>query len=273
MLLIVAAAVALSRPVHAQLDNLDKGHRALIERGLHIHGQKLGSALVLKDVLYIPGQHMDGAGNIVSNPVPIGMRGYPSGYNAAVKDPWFRGVHTIANLGSTNSGLSGDVLLAWFQVADESLDRPNDRDEWYFMVINALVDPTGSAADTRQNIQLNFVNGVSKQVQRLNRDTGQIDLIDLENIPKTGGRRRLIINLDGGTADLFKFNTGAPFVRAPLPGHNNHDNKIVPASVKSGSGPNPSLSWAIVLFLIALGLLVTLSPPRRTYVVKRAKDE
>jgi hypothetical protein len=215
---------------------------------------------------------MDGAGNIVINTVPIGMRGYPSGYNAAVKDPWFRGVHTIANLGSRNSGLTGDVLLAWFQVADESLDGAY-RDEWYIMVINALVDPTGSAADTRQNIQLNFVNGVSKQVQRLNRDTGQIDLIDLEIIPKSGGRRRLVVNLDGGMADLFKFNTGAPFVRAPLPGDSNHDNKIDPASAKSGSGPNPSLSWAIVLFLTALGLLVTFSPPRRAYEVKRSKNE
>src|SRR6476659_2251181 len=92
MLLIAAATVALVRPVHAQLD---KDHRALIERGLETHGQKLGAALVLKDVLFIPGQHMDGAGNIVNNPVPIGMGGYPSGYNAAAKDPWFRGVHTI----------------------------------------------------------------------------------------------------------------------------------------------------------------------------------
>src|SRR4051812_22903635 len=100
MLVVAAATMAFSRPVHARLDNLDKDHRALIERGLNIHGQNLGSTLVLKDVLFIPGQHKDGAGNIVSNPVPTGMCGYPSEYNAAVKDPWFRGVHTIANLGS-----------------------------------------------------------------------------------------------------------------------------------------------------------------------------
>jgi hypothetical protein len=29
-----------------------------------------------------------------------------------------------------------NVLLAWFQVANESLDGPNYSDEWYFMVIN-----------------------------------------------------------------------------------------------------------------------------------------
>jgi hypothetical protein len=37
----------------------------------------------------------------------------------------------------------------------------------------------------------------------------------------------------------------------------------------------PSLSgpWAIVGFMVILGLLVTLSPSRRTYEVKRPKDE
>jgi hypothetical protein len=39
------------------------------------------------------------------------------------------------------------------------------------------------------------------------------------------------------------------------------------------SGPSPSLQWGIVLFLMILGLLVTLSPPRRTYEVKKAKDD
>jgi hypothetical protein len=227
---------------------------------------------VLKDVLFIPGQHMDRAGKVVDNAAPSGMRSYPSGFFTAMKDPWVRGVHSIANLGSKNNGLNGDVLLAWFHVADESLDGPNYTDQWYFMVINALADPTGSAADTRQEIQLNFMNGVTKQFQRLNRDTGQIDVIDLEPIPNSGGRRRLIVNLDGGTADLFKFNTGAPFVQSLPSGEHKHDRKINAALAKSGSNPSPSLSWAIVLFLIALGLLVTLLPSRRTYEVKKMKD-
>jgi hypothetical protein len=140
---IVAATLAFSTPVRAQLHNLTKDHRALIERGLEIHGRNLGSALAPKGVLYIPGQHMDGAGNIVNNPAPIGIPSYPSGFYTAVKDPWIRGVHSIANLGSKNNGLTGDVLLAWFQVANESLDGPNYSDQWYFMVTNALVDITG----------------------------------------------------------------------------------------------------------------------------------
>jgi hypothetical protein len=63
---------------------------------------------VLKDVLFIPGQNRDSAGNIVDNFAPIGMRSYPSGFFAAVKDPWIRRVHSIANLGSKNHGLNNE---------------------------------------------------------------------------------------------------------------------------------------------------------------------
>jgi len=38
-------------------------------------------------------------------------------------------------------------------------------------------------------------------------------------------------------------------------------------------GPSPSLSWGIVLFFVILGLLVTLTPSKRTAEIKKAKDE
>ena len=38
-------------------------------------------------------------------------------------------------------------------------------------------------------------------------------------------------------------------------------------------GPSSSLAWGIVLFFTILGLLVTLSPPRRTYEVKKPKED
>jgi len=192
-------------------------------------GENLGPALLRllsKDVLFIPGQHLDGGGNTVNNAVPIDMSSYPSGFNAAIKDPWIRGVQSIANLGSTNNSLKGDFLLSWFQVLDESLDGSAHTGEWYFIVTNGLVDPTGSAADARQTIQINYAANVPTQVQRLNRDTGQIELINLEIIPSTGGRRKLVLTLDGGTADLFKFNTGAPFVGIEIPGDFNRDGTV-----------------------------------------------
>ena len=178
-------------------------------------GRNLGPALVRlvsKDVIYIAGQHKDANGNAVDNGVPIDFLSYPSGFNTVVKDKWIRGVQSVTNLGSKNDGLKGDVMVSWFQVLDESLDGPKYNGEWYFMVTNSLVDPAGSAAETRQTIELNMAKEAPSQVQRLNRDTGKIDVIDLETIPNTDGRRRLSVTLDGGTSDLFKFNTGAPFV-------------------------------------------------------------
>jgi hypothetical protein len=45
------------------------------------------------------------------------------------------------------------------------------------------------------------------------------------------------------------------------------------AQAGSGGGPSPSIQWAIVGFAILLGLFITVSPSRRTYEVKRPKDE
>jgi hypothetical protein len=42
--------------------------------------------------------------------------------------------------------------------------------------------------------------------------------------------------------------------------------------ITPSSGPSGSLSWAIVLFFVILGLAVTLSPTKRTYEVKKPKD-
>jgi hypothetical protein len=43
--------------------------------------------------------------------------------------------------------------------------------------------------------------------------------------------------------------------------------------VVAAIGPSPSFQWGIVLFMAILGLLVTLTPPRRTYEVKKPKEE
>ena len=39
------------------------------------------------------------------------------------------------------------------------------------------------------------------------------------------------------------------------------------------TGKGLSLSWAIVIFAMLLGLAITLSPTRRTTEIKRPKDE
>jgi hypothetical protein len=180
------------------------------------HGRHLGPALVRllsKGVLFVPGQHPGADAKPVSNKPPIDIDAYPGGFNHVPgKDPHVRGVDHVKNLGKTNGGLPGDVLVSWFQVLDESLDGDAHAGEWYFMVTNALVDPTGSAADTRQQIQINFAESVPPALQRLSRETGKVEDVALAEIPGTKGRRMLVLELDGGTADLFKFKTGAPFV-------------------------------------------------------------
>jgi hypothetical protein len=50
-------------------------------------------------------------------------------------------------------------------------------------------------------------------------------------------------------------------------------NMLSSLSLLAQSGPNPSFQWAIVLFFLILGLLVTLSPSRRTSEIKKSKDE
>jgi hypothetical protein len=179
-------------------------------------GKNLGPALVRlvnRSVMLVPGQHTDPSGKPVSSNPPIDMEVYPAAFNrVTAKDPHLRGVERVTNLGKTNGGLPGDVLLSWFQVLDESLDGDAHAGEWYFMVTNGLVDPTGSAADTRQRIQLNFAESVPATLQRLSRTTGKVEDVPLRALPNSKGRRTLELELDGGTADLFKFKTGAPFV-------------------------------------------------------------
>jgi len=48
---------------------------------------------------------------------------------------------------------------------------------------------------------------------------------------------------------------------------------IHPLHVCLLAAPGLSLPWAIVIFSILIGLAITLSPARRTYEVKRPKDE
>jgi hypothetical protein len=47
---------------------------------------------------------------------------------------------------------------------------------------------------------------------------------------------------------------------------------IIPLLAQASAKAN-NISWALILFCVILGLLVTLSASRRTYEIKRSKDE
>jgi hypothetical protein len=166
-------------------------------------------------VLFIRGRHRTGEdGGSTLNAVPVGFvpdaadGGYTD-WESDRNDPHLRG-WDVKNLGSRNGGLPGDVIISWFTVLDESFDGEPHRGEVYVMVTNGLSDVAGSSEQCRQEITLNFADHASTAaVERLGRESGQVEELRL---PLHGKRRQLVLKLDGGTCELFKFKTGAPFV-------------------------------------------------------------
>jgi hypothetical protein len=175
--------------------------------------KNLGPALVRllnTDLRFVAGQKLvNGSPQTNPNPIAIGNWTPGAGGDTYLHD------FTITNIGTKNDGLPGDVMLSWFKVLHPTLEVGYSGEK-YFMVCNAMVDANGSASDCRQRIQLNFDVSQSgiPSVQRLNRDSGLIEEIAL---PLVGGFRQLTIDVDGGTADLFKYKTAAPFVGTPYP--------------------------------------------------------
>jgi hypothetical protein len=186
--------------------------------------RSLGRALVrLAPIGDAPGAYTTGimflrgrnsAGSI--NPLPIGFVAdpqAPNGYSdweVNRNDPYLRGWVVTNVAGTKNGGEIGDVIISWFRPLDERFDGPDHTNQVYMMVVNGFTDPTGSAADCRQEIKLNFAfpAGLTSVVM-LDPAAGQLQT---NVLPIVNTRRQLVLNLDGGDAALFKFDNGAPFV-------------------------------------------------------------
>ena len=164
-------------------------------------------------IMFVRGK--DPNGNL--NPIPVNFYAGPGGTNpftdwvADRNDPYLRG-WVVTNTGTKNNSQPGDIILAWFKPLDESFDGLFNN-EIYFMVVNGLTDPTGTAADCAQNIKLNFLDTFT-DVQLLNPETGDLESQTLTVLTNTG-RRQLNLDLNGGDAALFKISDGAPFVGIP----------------------------------------------------------
>jgi hypothetical protein len=186
-------------PVTAKLNEITEINRQSLN---------LGPALVRllsTDVRMIMGQHTgNGTYNTTPDDVTTGISG---------ADDYLTGV-SATNLGSCNNGLPGDVIVGFFKVLDESFDGTAYSNQKYFMVTNGLSDGSGSASATQQKIRLTFNFGSSgiTCLQRLSRDSGKYQTVMLTS--DGGSVYHLDLTLDGGTGDLFKYNTGAPFVGA-----------------------------------------------------------
>lgn len=144
-----------------------------------------------------------------ANPVSGSYTWWEYGKN----DPYLSGGFTVATNKAAikNDGLPGDVIYAWFRPLDESMDGPAYSNQVYIMVVNALTATNGTAADCLQQIRLDFsgLSGPMTNLIMLDPATGQLQT---NGLPLVSSKRRLTVDLNGGDAILFKFNTGAPFV-------------------------------------------------------------
>jgi hypothetical protein len=191
---------------------------------LNSMSRKIGPALVRlisTDVRMKMGEHLLG-NTCVGNTTPSGVSLWSTNADAYLKDV------TATNLGTLNNGCRGDVVVGFFKPLHESFDGSNYSDQRYFMVVNGLTDPTGSMIACRQRIRLNFDFGSSgiTSLQRMRRSDGAVETVNL--ISDGGSLYHLDLDLDGGIGDLFKYNTGAPFVGtiSQIPGDANGDGMV-----------------------------------------------
>jgi len=152
-----------------------------------------------------PGQY-DGFWGTEDNPVP----GYCAEWHSGV-DPYMTSVNAN-NPSGWNDGLRGDTYIGYFHPLHESFDGPDYNNELYFMIMNGLTDVDASPAGVMQQITLNFDFGASgiNSLLRLNRTTGKPEVVNLNY--DGGSAYHITLEINGGEADLFKYNDGAPFV-------------------------------------------------------------
>ena len=185
---------------------------------------RLGESLKLMNstkVRFILGKQMQG-GIEVPNEVPLDV----THWNPAVDEPFITAIQASYTGGIPNI-TRGDLLIGHFETAVEEVDGPQFQDERYFMLVNLLMDETQTA--TQQiHMEFDFVRSGINSLQRLSRLTGQVEIVSL--IHDGGSLYHLDFSLDGGTGDLFKYNTGAPFIGSfvvnPLPGDYNRDGAV-----------------------------------------------
>ena len=224
--------------------------------------RNLGPALVQllsTDVRIVIGQHYDSALTaVVSNAIPDGV---PLWSSAA--HPYLTTISAtnlgIYNRNAQNTPLKGDVLVGFFKPLHESFDGTNYQNQDYFMILNGLSWSAATVADTRQAITVNFDFGTNNigGLQRMRRSDGQVESIKVggtySNLTWTAmgaSTYQLVLTLDGGTADLFKFNTGAPFVGTTTS----------PTISITLSGTNVVLSWPLPATAVVLEATTTLAP-------------
>jgi hypothetical protein len=182
--------------------------------------RNLGPALVRlisTDVRMIMGKHGTSG---TMNATPSGV---DDDLDNIAGDSYLTSASVTAHPTGINNNQPGDVIIGFFKPLDESFDGTTYSNQKYFMVVNGLSDAAATSSATQQTIRLTFNFGSSgiTSLQRLSRTTGKVETVSLTS-NGTGGYY-VDITLDGGTGDLFKYKTGAPFVGVVLAGDFNND--------------------------------------------------
>ncbi len=169
-------------------------------RNLGKHLVRLSST----NISLIPGKHW-AAGLIVDNTKPYNVRRWSAPDNRFIADISAR------NLGPTNDGLPGDVLIGYFAPLPGTAGSViASEDDYYFMLMNGLThgdglpveEQMGSADETAQQISVTLDFGDhAPLLQRVSRLNGKVEDVALEHL--SGSQYRFSTTLGGGTADLF----------------------------------------------------------------------
>jgi hypothetical protein len=200
--------------------------------------RKLGSALVRlisTDVRMKMGRHWSGKTSWLQVWLPWeDDNDQPSGVSlwSTSADPYMTSI-SATNIGTCNTytkndifdswtqKAAGDAIIGYFKPLHESFDGPSYSNQKYFMITNGLTDSVGNAYSCRQQITVDFNFG-SSGITGLQRERRSDSVV--ENIVAGGSYSgltftslgnncyRMVLTLDGGTGDLFKYNTGAQFV-------------------------------------------------------------
>lgn len=193
-----------------------------IIRQLNFESLNLGPALVRlvsTDVRMVSGQYRNPYCFLPSGvapctetiPLAAGMTAWAPG-----ADPYITSI-TQTNLGTKNDGLPGDVLVGYLKPLHEDFDGPSYSNQQYFYIVNSMAFADATSDETRQRIvvEFNFGNSGISSLQRFSRFTGNVETVPLQ--PIGTHRYRLTLDYGGGEGDLYKFNTGAPFVKSNAP--------------------------------------------------------
>jgi len=151
---------------------------------LNAEVKNLGKALrflTSTDVRYVPGRH-EGEDGPVGNLPPEDVQVYQPGAG---------GVRQLRSVTVQGVGIDRNGMIGFFK---------DDAGADYLLVVNLRHGPKARAADAVGALALQFDPAV-KAVWRLSRETGRP-----EKLPVVGGK--LIVELPGGTGDLFKIADG-----------------------------------------------------------------